>query len=715
MAPVTVEPNGVKSKRCSNPPTKVRIIGKIRDLTGRESENQGLVSNPWITVKKSKEDGSSEKSTVFFESQSTSRKDGYELDYCYEQREEINHIYSREIQPIVSEVFNGRNASVIALGAKGSGKTYTTQGSQEKPGLAVIAMSEILAKAKEFGRSVSVSMYEITQEHVKDLLNPDYPTIQVLEDAHGKINLKGLSLVPVKSISEFHNIYFNRDNLQNTQKLPIDQPRNKGLMVHVSSEDDKPKAKLANKINFVDLAGYEDPRKSGRDAISVAESNRKNKLLYALLNVVNAINSNETRVPFRESKLTRILQDSLGGTSHVLLLACLNPCFCQDSLSFISLVSRTCRSVKQVLTDSTNRSQTSAKVKVLSSLESGKALSASVGAKKQIGNSRVLSAKKASSAVKGRKLFDEVKRFNHNKTQLSCQSEDTSTLKSKILPDLSLVVAPFSLEEEAPQVVSNSECNPTVEPNENVKAEVESQSMLDLQNTLLPSDPNDKLKTDVSPQSAMLPTENVNVEAPESQSMLKLQNTLLPSAPSDKLETDLSPQSSMLLEEVSMREDNNSLNRKDYGSPLLSERIREISNNLKSLCASSTPLTIKMPEEVVAPSSSSQAGCYEVMEPKTPTIELNIARYCSPRGNFSNRGSGAKQSLVREYLNFLNSANKEELKSLKGIGEKRATYILELREESPEPFKSLDDLEDIGLSAKQIKGIMKQVAGDLFN
>ncbi|KAL3630622.1 hypothetical protein CASFOL_023606 [Castilleja foliolosa] len=717
MAPITVEPSSVKSKRCSNPHTKVRIIGKIRGLTSKESENKSLGSNPWITVKKSKEDGSSEKSTVFVESQSTSRKDGYELDYCYEQHQEINHIYSREIQPMVSEVFNGRNASVIALGAKGSGKTYTIQGSQEKAGLAVIAMSEILSKAKEFGKSVYVSLYEITQEHVKDLLNPDHPTIQVLEDAHGKINLKGLSLVQVKSISEFHNIYFYRDNFQNVPKLPIDQPRNKGLMVHISSDDDKPKARPANKINFVDLAGYEDPRKSGRDAITVAESNRKNKLLYALLNVVNAINSNETRVPFRESKLTRILQDSLGGPSHVLLLACLNPCFCQDSLSFISLVSRTCQSVKQVLTDSTNRNRTSAKVKVLSSLESGKALSASVGAKKQIGgHGRVLSAKKASSVVKGRKLFDEVKRVNHNKTQLSSQSKDTSTLKSKILLDLSLVVAPFSLEEEATQVISNSECwNPTVEPKENVNAEEpRSQSILDLQDTLLPNDSNDKVEMDLSPQSAMLPTGNVNVEEPKSQSMSKLQNTFLPSAPNDKLKMDLSLQIPTLSEEGSTREESNSLSRKDYGSPPLSDRIREISNNLKSLCASSTPLMIKMTEEAVAPSSS-QVGCYEIPEPKTPTIELHAARFCSPRGTFSNRGSAAKQSLVREYLNFLNSANKEELKSLKGIGEKRATYILELREESPEPFKSLDDLEDIGLSAKQIKCIMKQAAGDLFN
>lgn len=124
---------------------------------------------------------------------------------------------------MILEVFDGRNASVIALGARGSGKTYTiqvscflwnpficiyllkqnphlcllmydlSQGSQEKPGVAVIAMSEILSKAKELGKSVSMSLYELARENVKDLLNPDHPTIQVLEDAQGKINIKGLS------------------------------------------------------------------------------------------------------------------------------------------------------------------------------------------------------------------------------------------------------------------------------------------------------------------------------------------------------------------------------------------------------------------------------------------------------------------------------------------------------------------------------------------
>ncbi|KAK4384974.1 Kinesin-like protein KIN-10C [Sesamum angolense] len=674
------ETNNVKPNRCFNPSRKVRIIGKIRGFTDKESESVSKDSKPWITVKKPQENGSSEKYAVFLEAQSTGRKDGYELDYCSEQDEEIGEIYSREIKPVVSDIFDGRNACVIAFGARGSGKTYTIQGSPEKPGLAVLAMSEILSKARELRKSVSVSLYELSQDQAYDLLNPKHPTIQVLEDAHGKINLKGLSQVPVKSISEFHNVYFSQGSL-NSQKVQTDQPRShRGLMVHISSEEDSLKTKLVNKINFVDLAGYEDPKKSSRDGITPAKSNGINKSLYAILNVVTAIYANEIRVPYRESKLTRILQDSLAGSSHVLLVTCLmqNPVFCQDSLSSISLVSRSCRSTKQVLTDSTNRINSLAKAKVPSSLKSGKIMSASLSVKKHVGRSQLSSANEAGSILKGRKLFGEEKVATPK--QLRCQSEDTSAQKSKMLPNLALVVAPFSLE-EVPMDKSNSQCSSMIEP-----------------------------------------VEDVNFEGPGSQSLSKLQNTLLPSADSatTMTETEASPQSGIYhlgstpgANSDAICEANNPVHKKNDASPPLSERIREISNNLKSLCASS-PLSIKMPEEAAA-SYGSQLCYNDIVEPKTPAMELSIARYCSPRGNFSNRSSGVKHSLVHEYLSFLNSANKEELKSLKGIGEKRATYILELRKESPEPFKTLDDLQDIGLSAKQIKGMMKQVAGDLFN
>lgn len=97
-------------------------------------------------------------------------------------------------------------------------------------------------------------------------------------------------------------------------------------------------------------------------------------------------------------------------------------------------------------------------------------------------------------------------------------------------------------------------------------------------------------------------------------------------------------------------EENNYLYKKGDGSPPLSERIREIRNNLKTLYES-TPSTIKMPEEIATPCNN-QVSYYDSVEPKTPAVEPNSARYHSPRGTFSNRSSKLKVCDTK-YVNVM--------------------------------------------------------------
>ncbi|KAF6175107.1 hypothetical protein GIB67_022788 [Kingdonia uniflora] len=125
--------------------------------------------------------------------QPTSRKDSYKFDYCYEQGENVDQIFSREVKPLISQVFDGVNASVLAYGARGSGKTYMIQGSDEKPGLALLAMAEILSICEKSGNIVKVSCYQVFQDHAYDLLQSSGHEVLVLEDSQGKIQLKGLS------------------------------------------------------------------------------------------------------------------------------------------------------------------------------------------------------------------------------------------------------------------------------------------------------------------------------------------------------------------------------------------------------------------------------------------------------------------------------------------------------------------------------------------
>ncbi|KAH9677763.1 kinesin-like protein KIN-10C [Citrus sinensis] len=629
---------------------KARVIAKIRGFADLEAESAN-----WVCIQKPNGEDS-DSVTVSFGEQPSSRKECYKLDYCYEQNEGNGIIFAREVKPLISEVFNGINATIVACGAKGSGKTRVIQGSYEEPGLAALAVDEILSISEKMGKSITISFYEIFQDHVYDLLDPKQQEVQILENGQGKIQLKGLSQVPVKSISEFQKLYISMHNSRKpVQKITMDLPRrsHKGLIVNVSPVSN---FLPTGKMNFVDLAGYQDIRRKSTEGSIFVENTKVNKSIYTLFNVVYALNANESHVPYRESKLTRMLQESLGCKSKILMLTCLSPSFCQDSMYIVSLASRCCQGINPTVSDSTKKTKSLVSSMLLSSHKNQLPRSVST-TKTQTGSQMHSSTKKATgvaSVVKGRKLFDEA--IQSTKSEKMSQKESSSSDMASTIQSL------VEEQDDSPLAIVYQQ------------------------------------ETTESDKDSFLHTQ-------------ENQGKITPNA--DRSLKDLS-----LVEERQIidKENNHFLINKDM-SPPLSERLQEISNNLKQLI-SSTPQCIEIPPKN---DTSNIQACADIVEPKTPDGSMivyekwEIANMKSPWETFNMRSSGMKNSLVQEYLKLLNTGGKEDLKRLKGIGEKRASYILELREESPEPFKNLDDLKDIGLSAKQIKGMMKKEMECLFN
>ncbi|XP_072969502.1 kinesin-like protein KIN-4A isoform X2 [Typha angustifolia] len=277
------------------------------------------------------------------------------------------------VAPLVDGLFQGYNATVLAYGQTGSGKTYTMgtacrEGSYT--GLIPQAMHALFEKIENLKHQVEfqlrVSFIEILKEEVRDLLEPasvgklengnghvgkvtvpGKPPVQIREASNGVITLAGSTEINVSTQKEMAECLeqgsLNRatgsTNMNNQSSrshaiftITLEQMRKldpiitaDGIPIEDINED-----YLCAKLHLVDLAGSERAKRTGSDGLRFKEGVHINKGLLALGNVISALGDEKKRkegahVPYRDSKLTRLLQDSLGGNSRTVMIACISP------------------------------------------------------------------------------------------------------------------------------------------------------------------------------------------------------------------------------------------------------------------------------------------------------------------------------------------------------------------------------------------------------
>ncbi|KAJ6679072.1 CHROMOSOME-ASSOCIATED KINESIN KIF4A-RELATED [Salix purpurea] len=277
------------------------------------------------------------------------------------------------IAPLVDGLFQGYNATVLAYGQTGSGKTYT-MGTGFKDGFqmgiipqvmnVLFRKIETLKHQTEF--QLHVSFIEILKEEVRDLLDPatlnksdtanghagkvnlpGKPPIQIRETSNGVITLAGSTEVSVCTFKEMA-ICLEQGSLcratgstnMNNQSsrshaiftITLEQMRKLNPVFPGDSNpnDSMNEEYLCAKLHLVDLAGSERAKRTGSDGMRFKEGVHINKGLLALGNVISALGDEKKRkegvhVPYRDSKLTRLLQDSLGGNSRTVMIACISP------------------------------------------------------------------------------------------------------------------------------------------------------------------------------------------------------------------------------------------------------------------------------------------------------------------------------------------------------------------------------------------------------
>uniref|UniRef100_A0A3P8RL33 Kinesin-like protein n=1 Tax=Amphiprion percula TaxID=161767 RepID=A0A3P8RL33_AMPPE len=270
----------------------------------------------------------------------------FELDKVFPPQATQEEVF-QEVQSLITSCIDGFNVCIFAYGQTGSGKTYTMEGVADDPGINQRALrllfSEVTEKAPDWDYKISVSMVEIYNETLRNLLgeNPtDKLDIKMNPDGSGQLYVPGLTEITVQSPEDINRVFELGHMNRATACTNLNEHSSRShalLIITVSGFNVATGNRTQGKLNLVDLAGSERIGKSGAEGSRLREAQCINKSLSALGDVINALRGKHSHVPFRNSRLTYLLQDSLSGDSKTLMMVQVSPLPANMSESVCSL------------------------------------------------------------------------------------------------------------------------------------------------------------------------------------------------------------------------------------------------------------------------------------------------------------------------------------------------------------------------------------------
>ncbi|KDP37322.1 hypothetical protein JCGZ_06776 [Jatropha curcas] len=265
-------------------------------------------------------------------------------------------LYEQAVVPIVNEVLEGFNCTIFAYGQTGTGKTYTMEGECKRsksgpngelpPEAGVIprAVKQIFdtLESQNAEYSVKVTFLELYNEEITDLLAPDEISKAVLEekqkkqlplmeDGKGGVLVRGLEEEIVTSASEIFTLLERGSAKRRTAETLLNKQSSRShslfsITIHIKEATPEGEELIkCGKLNLVDLAGSENISRSGAREGRAREAGEINKSLLTLGRVINALVEHLGHIPYRDSKLTRLLRDSLGGRTKTCIIATVSP------------------------------------------------------------------------------------------------------------------------------------------------------------------------------------------------------------------------------------------------------------------------------------------------------------------------------------------------------------------------------------------------------
>lgn len=275
----------------------------------------------------------------------------FAFDKVFGPTSQQKELYDQSVSPIVYEVLEGYNCTIFAYGQTGTGKTYTMEGGARKKngefpsdaGVIPRAVKQIfdILEAQSAEYSMKVTFLELYNEEITDLLAPEETSkfiedkskkpIALMEDGKGGVFVRGLEEEIVCTANEIYKILEKGSAKRRTAETLLNKQSSRShsifsITIHIKECTPEGEEMIkCGKLNLVDLAGSENISRSGAREGRAREAGEINKSLLTLGRVINALVEHSGHVPYRDSKLTRLLRDSLGGKTKTCIIATISP------------------------------------------------------------------------------------------------------------------------------------------------------------------------------------------------------------------------------------------------------------------------------------------------------------------------------------------------------------------------------------------------------
>jgi len=270
----------------------------------------------------------------------------FTYDFALGKTSTNEELYNVAVAKILKQLFRGYNVTVLAYGQTGSGKTHsmgTAYSAEDDPileGVIPRSVKDIfqhIVENKDTEFLVKVSFMELYNEQLFDLLSnkprKEDTIVDIREDGNKGIKIPGLTETPITSMAEAMLLLEKASEGRVTAATAMNARSSRSHAIFTLGIEAKPKsdpkAVTISRFHLVDLAGSERQKKTKAKGDRLKEGININMGLLSLGNVISALGEENrganSHIPYRDSKLTRLLQDSLGGNSHTLMIACVSP------------------------------------------------------------------------------------------------------------------------------------------------------------------------------------------------------------------------------------------------------------------------------------------------------------------------------------------------------------------------------------------------------